>query len=146
MMKASQFIDRLLRRGRPEPEHLKVGRWGEKQAARMLQRKGYTILANRLKVVRDEIDLLARRGDTLVFVEVKTRRNENFARPLAAVHYKKKHRISRAAVRYLKRLKHMPDYTRFDVVEVIGRPGEGPPVIRHVENAFPMDQRYLLRW
>jgi len=78
----------------------------------------------------------------LVFVEVKTRRSESFGRPLAAVNRAKRHYLSRAAVRYLKRLRRPPAAFRFDIVEVIGAPGVREPTVRHVENAFPLDRCY----
>lgn len=63
-------------------ENLETGEWGEKQAERMLKRKGYRILGRRVRVgTRDEIDLVARDGATLVFVEVKTRKSEDLAGP-----------------------------------------------------------------
>lgn len=119
------------------------GFWGETQAAAELRRRGYAIIGRRVRVGRrDEIDLLARRGGVLVFVEVKTRRNETFGRPAAAVTRRKRHYLSRAAVRYMRRLKPAPQYFRFDVVEVVGAPDGPPPVIRHIENAFTLESRY----
>lgn len=128
------------------PVHLAAGFWGEREAGRFLARKGYTILSRRYRVsARDELDLVARQENVLVFVEVKTRQSESFGRPLAAVDKRKRHVLSRAAVRYLQRLKR-PVTFRFDVVEVIGSEGDGPPLIRHIENAFPLDRCYMLPW
>ena len=125
-------------------EHLKTGKWGEGLAEKMLRRKKYRILGRRVRVgVRDEIDLVARDHEVLVFVEVKTRKQEDYGRPITAVDRKKRHALSRAAVRYLKRLKIQPDAFRFDVVEVIGSLGDGYPVLRHIENAFQLDKHYL---
>lgn len=127
------------------PEHLETGEWGEKQAERELKRKKYRILGRRVRVgKRDEVDLVARTGDTLVFVEVKTRASETFGRPIAAVDAKKRRLLSRAAVRYIKMLKRPPEYFRFDVVEVIGARGDSNPGIRHIENAFALDSLYVL--
>ena len=81
-------------------------------------------------------------GAVLVFVEVKTRKTEAFGRPGAAVNHAKRHYLSRAAVRYLKHLRHPPDAFRFDVVEVIGAVDTPAPLIRHIENAFPLDRCY----
>jgi putative endonuclease len=121
------------------------GEWGEQEAARKLKEKGYRVLGRRVKVgTRDEIDLLARDGDVLVFVEVKTRGSEQFGRPLSAVDRRKRHVLSRAAVRYIRRLKDPRVCFRFDVVEVVGEPGGLLPVVRHIENAFPLDRRYDL--
>ena len=125
--------------------HLKTGEWGEKEAERLLKQKKYRILGRRVRVgTRDEIDLVARVDDTLVFVEVKTRASESFGRPAAAVDANKRRLLSRAAVRYLKMLKHPPSFLRFDVVEVVGRMDEGAPRIHHIEDAFTLDSRYEL--
>jgi len=129
----------------PRAKHLETGEWGEKQAERMLRRKGWRILGRRVRVGgRDEIDLVARDREVLVFVEVKTRAAENFGRPLSAVDRKKRHVLSRAAVGYLKRLRAPGVCFRFDVVEVVGRVGDPHPDVRHIRNAFHLDRRYNL--
>ena len=129
------------------PRHLKVGRWGEKVAEQHLRAAGLHVRARRLRVGRrDEIDLLAEDGQQLVFVEVKTRRTETFGRPIAAVDRAKRARLSRAAVRHIRRLRDPEIFFRFDVVEVIGCP-EDPPdqvIVRHIPNAFQLDRRYML--
>jgi putative endonuclease len=128
------------------PEHLRVGLWGEAQAERFLRQRGWRILGRRVRIGRDELDLVARQDQTLVFIEVKTRRSEDFGRPCAAVDRGKRHSLSRAAVRYLKKLSARPSFFRFDVVEVIGTPEQGPPRIRHIENAFTLGPRYRIFW
>ena len=128
------------------PFHLTTGLWGESQAESFLRAKGYSILSRRFRITpRDEFDLVARDGEILVFVEVKTRKTEAFGSPLTAVDRKKRHVLSRAAVRYLGRLKKPVNF-RFDVVEVVGGKGRGAPVVRHIENAFPLDRCYVLPW
>ena len=125
-------------------EHLETGQWGEDVAARFLKRKGYRIIARRLRIgQRDEIDLVASCGGTLVFVEIKTRSSEDFGRPAAAVDRQKRHVLSRAAVRYLRELRNPRVCFRFDVVEVVGQLGDGDPVLRHIENAFSLDRVYM---
>ncbi len=127
----------------PLPFHLITGLWGEAQAASYLQKQGLRVLGRRVRLdARDEIDLLVRDGQSLVFVEVKTRRNEDFGRPLRAVDRRKRHALCRAALRYMRRLAEPPPAFRFDVVEVIGRPLFPAPKIRHIENAFPLERRY----
>ena len=124
-------------------EHPSTGSWGEAQAERALRQKGYAILGRRVHVGRrDELDLIARDGTVLVFVEVKTRKTEAFGRPGAAVNHTKRHYLSRAAVRYIKHLHQRPNTFRFDVVEVIGTLDTPAPLIRHIENAFPLDRCY----
>jgi len=130
-----------------EPAHLRAGVWGEKVAERALKKKGYRILGRRVRVGRkDELDLIARDCKVLVFVEVKTRGSEQFGRPIEAVNQKKRNSLSRAAVRYMERLKNKPDFFRFDVVEVVGGETSPDPVVRHVENAFTLASPYRVWW
>lgn len=139
-----RFLANILRRG---PAHLRAGEWGEQQAERLLRSKGWTILGRRVRVGRrDELDLVARAGGVLVFVEVKTRRAEDFGRPFSAVDRAKRRCLSRAAYGYLRALRERPEYFRFDVVEVVGEPGGAEPVIRHIENAFQLEGGYRLPW
>lgn len=127
------------------PSHIRTGVWGEEQAARALRGKGYRIIGRRVRVGRrDEIDLVARDGPVLVFVEVKTRRDEVFGRPIESVDRRKRRILCRAAVRYLRALKGQRPYFRFDVVEVIGVGGDKSPAIRHIERAFELDRRYYV--
>ncbi len=128
------------------PTHLETGEWGERLAADYLTTKGYRILGRRVRVGdRDELDLVARHKGCLIFVEVKTRGGERFGRPLRAVDRHKRHTLSRAAVRYLQQLRNPRVCFRFDVIEVVGAPGgTAPPVVRHIENAFPLDRCYSL--
>ncbi len=130
-----------------EPRHLAAGRWGEQQAVRFLKSKGFKILGERVRAGKhDELDIIAQDRTSLVFIEVKTRRNETFGRPFAAVGKEKRRRLARAAVAYLKKQNTEPEYIRFDVVEVVGEPGGNPPEIRHIENAFPLGSAYRLWW
>jgi putative endonuclease len=122
-----------------------TGKWGEKQAELFLRKKGYRLLGSRVRLdARDEIDIVARDGDSLVFVEVKTRASEAYGRPADAVNREKRRVLSRAAVRYLKKKKFPDVCFRFDVVEVVGSRHSGEVIIRHIENAFPLDRRYHL--
>jgi putative endonuclease len=121
------------------------GRWGEGVAVRMLRRNGLRIIGRRVRIGRrDEVDIVAREGDVLVFVEVKTRASERFGRPADAVDAKKRRVLSRAAVRYLGHIRFEPVYFRFDLVEVVGSPREGVSSVRHIREAFPLDSRYTL--
>ncbi len=140
-------MKRFLQWLKPEAPHLKAGRWGEKQAEHFLKKAGCKILGSRVRVGRrDELDLIARTGETMVFVEVKTRKNEKQGRPASFVNRQKRRNLSRAAVRFLKKRKLRPPYIRFDIVEVIGEPGGGPPEIRHLPNAFTLEGGYRIWW
>ncbi len=138
-----KILEQLIKSVRHSGRDDAPGLWGEKQAEALLRTKGYRILGRRLRIGRrDELDLVARDGDILVFVEVKTRRSEDFGRPVSAVDRKKKHALSRAAVRYLKRLHPPAKYFRFDVVEVIGSADSPQNEMNHIINAFPLDRCY----
>ena len=111
----------------------------------MLRKKGYRILGRRVRIGRrDEIDLVARHKETLIFVEVKTRKHERYGRPVEAVGRQKRCVTSRAAVRYLKSIKCPPRFFRFDVVEIVGSMDDTKPMIRHIENVYTLDKRYTL--
>lgn len=142
-MDATSVPGWMQRRAKRAP-HLRAGVWGEKCAERFLKKKGFRVVGRRVRVGRrDELDLVARDGDRLVFVEVKTRRNEDFGRPADAVNRGKRKVLSRAAVRYMRKLNPPPRYFRFDIVEVIGSPEDkGEPAVRHIENAFPLEGSY----
>ncbi|HMO51055.1 MAG TPA: YraN family protein [Kiritimatiellia bacterium] len=130
------------------PAHLATGQWGEREAERFLNSRNYKTLGRRVAIGRhDEVDLITRSpDDVLVFVEVKTRGDERFGRPVAAVDRRKQRVLSRAARAYLKKLRPRPDYFRFDVVEVVGSPEGGLRDIRHIENAFSIMENKRIFW
>lgn len=139
----------LFRRQPARTANQEAGAWGEQLAADFLAGQGYRILGRNVRFgSRCELDLVVRSPapETLVFVEVKTRRNEDLGRPLSAVDRGKRRALGRAALRYLHRTKARPARIRFDVVEVVGAPGAEKPVIRHIENAFSLGPGYRLPW
>ncbi len=120
-----------------------VGTWGEEKATEYLKANGYTLLGRNVRPdKRDEIDIVARIGDILVFIEVKTRRCEEYGRPFMAVDKEKRHALNRAAAAFLRKAKFPNLFYRFDVIEVLGQPEKGEPVIRHLDNAFPFEARF----
>ncbi len=124
------------------------GEWGEGVAERMLCAKHYRILGRRVRVGRrDEIDIVARSPrDVLVFVEVKTRADESYGRPIDAVNRRKRHALCRAAIAYLRQCRPAPRHIRFDVVEVVGVDGDRQPVVRHIESAFTFPRSIQYPW
>jgi putative endonuclease len=127
-----------------QPRSAVVGAWGEEQAVIFLKKAGYSIIGRNVRPNRrDEIDIIARKGDFLVFVEVKTRRREDYGRPLRAVDRDKRHALNRAAAAYLRKAGYPKMYYRFDVIEVLGQPEDGEPLIRHLEEVFHFEKRYV---
>jgi putative endonuclease len=113
-----------------------LGRWGEKRCEKFLKRKGLKTLTRNFLCKTGEIDLIMVDGDgTLVFVEVKTRANEEFSPSESAITKAKKTRMLRTARYFLatNNIENRP--FRFDVVTIVT--GEkGSEQIRHYENAF----------
>ena len=125
------------------PEHLRRGARGEKLASRFLRSQGYKVLYRNFKDRRGgEIDIVCRDGDTLVFVEVKTRRDERFGRPIEAVDRRKQMRVSKGGLAWLRLLDNPEVVFRFDVVEVL-LPEEGSPRCELIQNAFELSQPYI---
>ena len=103
-------------------QHLRLGQSGEKLAARLLAELGLDILVRNYEAKRGEIDLIARDGRTLCFVEVKTRRRALFSRPADAVGREKRRHIVKAANQYMRELGHPQVPYRYDIVEAIMTP------------------------
>ena len=109
----------------------RTGNWGEHQASRYLEQQGYTILARQYRSRYGEIDIIATWHEYVVFVEVKTRRNAEFATGGAAVSIWKQQKILATALQWMQ--EHPGAYQpRFDVLEVYAQDGR----IEHIENAF----------
>ncbi len=114
--------------------HLDTGRRGEDLAARLLQQKGYELVARNFRAGRGEIDLIVRKENLLVFVEVKTRTNLRFGMPEAAVSPRKAALVVQAADAYIF-ANDWKENIRFDVVAVVFSRGQEPDVA-HFEDAF----------
>ncbi len=123
------------------PLHLRYGALGEKAAKRHLRKLGLKFLIGNYRSPRGEVDLIFRDRDCLVFVEVKTRSSEDWARPAAAVDFDKKRLLSQAALDYLRLLKNPQIKFRFDIVEVLLDAGTVSQV-RHLPNAFNLLKPY----
>lgn len=108
-----------------------LGQFGEDAAARHLVEAGYTVLERNWRCRAGEIDIVALDGQTLVVVEVKTRRGVGFGSPLEAVTRSKAARLSRLAVEYRRHSGLAPGPLRIDLVGVLLTPGDGTQ-IEHV--------------
>jgi putative endonuclease len=112
------------------------GAQSESLAARLLKRRGYTILETNYRTPLGEIDIIARDRDTIVFVEVKARRSLGFGGPKWAVTPKKQRKISMVALYYLKTTRQSQAKARFDVVAI--RSLAEPPQVEIIQNAFDL--------
>ena len=108
-----------------------IGMAHEQRVADWMRQHGFIVLEQNFRCSFGEIDLIAKKDGYLIFVEVKYRSNEQFGAPCEAIDWRKRQRISNAAVFYLKRCGHSMGYPcRFDVAEV------SLHNIHVVENAF----------
>ena len=107
-----------------------IGTCAEERAAVFLQARGMQILARNYRCRQGEIDLIARDGRYLVFVEVKYRRTGQKGDPAEAVDYRKQKKISKVAEYYCWKKRKLNQPCRFDVICVLGQE------IRHIEHAF----------
>ena len=117
--------------------HLQCGESGENLAVRALERDGYAIVARRYRVRAGEIDIIARDGATMVFVEVKTREGRDYGEPHEAVTRLKRRRMAQIALDFLARQRLVDCPCRFDVVSIAF--DDGLPAIELFTNAFDVD-------
>jgi len=101
-----------------------LGSAGEKTAARFLKTQGYRLLARNFSTPHGEIDIIAAEGDTLCFIEVKTRARRDAAPPHAAVDRRKQRRIRAAATAYLTANRLHDRLCRFDVLSLVPDPDQ----------------------
>lgn len=113
--------------------HNELGTWGEDLAAAFLQKKGYVIIERNWRSGHRDIDLIALHDDAVVFIEVKTRRNQNFADPEAAINYMKLRNL-RAAINHYVKYRRIDSRIQFDVVTIIGTQNDVEPIINHLED------------
>ena len=121
-----------------------LGECGEDFAAQYLRRHGYKILVRRFKTRAGEIDIVCRQKEWLVFVEVKTRKSDNYGTPSEAVTKEKQKHMSKVALEYLRLLGNPQIHWRFDIVEVILRDdAKRPDDIRLIQNAFDLSEPFI---
>ena len=119
----------------PKDARVSLGKLGEDLACEELRRRGYTILDRRFRTRCGELDIIARDGAVLVFVEVRARSSGNFGHPFESITWQKRHRLSRMAAAYMCQ-RRLPDSAcRFDVVGVTGTAG-GTFTIEVLKSAF----------
>ncbi len=115
---------------------LSVGRRGEELAAAYLAKVGYRIIERNYRCVFGELDIVAEEGDSIVFIEVKSRRSAAYGDPQLAVDFRKQKKISMAALDYLEKKRQHNRNARFDVVAVKLLPAG--TTIELIKNAFEL--------
>lgn len=113
----------------------RLGEIGEACAADFLERVGWTVVERNFRVGRKEVDLVARRGGVVAFVEVKTRSGGVCGHPLEAITPRKQREIAEVATAWIERFGREGEAYRYDAIAVQMRPGHAT-VIEHVENAW----------
>jgi len=112
------------------------GKKAENDAVRYLKKNGYRILEMNYRTKLGEIDIIAKDGKTLVFVEVKARRSTLYGHPKWAITAKKKRNMSMVALHYLKSIHQSEAKARFDVVTI--SPDKNTSKIEIIKNAFEL--------
>jgi putative endonuclease len=112
-----------------------LGQRGEQLAAAYLQQHGYTIVTTNWHCSRGELDIVARKNDTLVFVEVRTRHADSAESAFESIRPTKQSRVQKAAYLYLAEHKLHDASWRIDIIAV-ALPRSGSPLIEHIEDAL----------
>lgn len=128
-------MKRLLRLIWPRKPEPRPGAAGEDAAARHLRGNGCKILARNLRIGGCELDIVARDGDTILFVEVRSRASEEPIPPEDTVGPAKQRQIKRAADAWIRRHGRREYYYRFDIIAVTFN-SRGQPLTRHLPDAF----------
>ena len=116
-----------------DPRHRR-GYAGERVVIRHLVQRGWRIEAHRFRLGRHDLDLVARQGDLVAFIEVKTRVSHRFGSPAESVGWKKQAVLSRLAAVWQQRFGLPADRYRFDVISV--EPGSARPRVTHLADAW----------
>jgi putative endonuclease len=146
MEKKACFVDPAQRESDSKPERERkvgkrnkaLGARGEEAAARFLDRRGYEILERNWTCFAGEADIIARDEDTIVFVEVKTRKDCGHGFPSEAVTAAKREKYEKIALAFLSDYEPTDFPVRFDVVSIVVI-GPDKAMIRHQINAFSLD-------
>lgn len=113
--------------------NIDFGKQGEDKAIAFLIENGFEILERNWRFRHNEVDIIARQGNLLVIVEVKTRSGADFGEPYTAVGFRKQQYLIFAAERYLFS-HHLDLEVRFDIISIIS--GSGRETLEHIEGAF----------
>ena len=113
----------------------RLGKWGESVAADYLERAGWAVVGRNFRSGRREIDLVARRGGVVAFIEVKTRASASTGHPFDAIDERKQHVIAEVAEEWIERFGEPSLTYRFDAMAV-ARGADGSPRVLHLPDAW----------
>ena len=116
----------------------RLGTWGEGLAGRFLQNKGYRILATNYRSSYGEVDIVARDGEELVFIEVRTRRGGSFGAPEESLSKAKIRRLLNTCQEYVQRTAEEDTEWRVDLVCIYLGPGHQVQRIQHLPHAVQL--------
>ena len=111
----------------------RIGHWGEQVAVDHLVSRGWEVMGRNVRTPYGEIDIIAKQGDTTLFVEVKTRTSNKMGLPEESITTKKREHMIACAEHYAA--EHEIDQWQIDVISIEGKPGT-EPVITYFENAI----------
>ena len=117
-------------------ERIELGKLGEELALKKIKRLGYKCITRNYRCPLGEVDIIARDGDCLVFVEIKTRKGKSLRYAKEAINERKKRRISKVALAYMKANNCCDVKSRFDVVAI--NLNKGNERIEVIQNAFDL--------
>lgn len=117
-------------------ERIELGAFGEELALKKIKRLGYRSILRNYRCPLGEVDLIARDGDTLVFIEIKTRKGKPVGYAKEAVNERKRRQLSKVALSYMKSQHCCDTKARFDVIAI--SLGQGEPEIEVIKNAFDL--------
>ena len=120
------------------PDSTEIGKAAEKAAAKYLKKLGYKVLEKNYRELSGEIDIIAKEGKCLVFVEVKARSSSDHGWPEEFVDKQKQSKIVKTALKYLKKEKLDDSDVRFDVLAI----DPGSDEIAHIKSAFESSAEY----
>ena len=115
---------------------LKLGKFGEDLALRKIKQLGYQYITRNYRCSFGEIDLIAKDGDCLVFIEIKTRKGRSLDYTKEAIDYRKKRQISKVALAYMKAHHCYDVKSRFDVIAI--NIIQGKEQVEVISNAFEL--------
>jgi len=111
----------------------RIGKWGEETAAEYLTQNGYEAIERNVRTPYGEIDIITKQGETIIFVEVKTRTSNKMGLPEGSITQKKREHMIACAEHYVT--ENGIDNWRIDVISIEGKPGT-EPLITYFENAI----------